>query len=64
MTNCTIMQCSNCGKTLKKGEKAYCERTNFAISGTNECAKCRFHVVNGTRTIQEYNKWLRKASKC
>ena len=49
------MKCSNCNRELKKGEREYCEKTL-----TSECAECVYHEINGTRTIQKYNNWLRK----
>jgi len=51
----TIMKCSNCNKELKRGEREYCEKTL-----TSECAECVYHELNGTRTIEKYNEWLRK----
>lgn len=50
----SVFNCSNCNKKLKKGERIYCDKNN----GT-ECAECRYHAINGTRTIKEYNKWCR-----
>jgi DNA-directed RNA polymerase subunit RPC12/RpoP len=51
----TIFVCSNCNNELKSGERKHCETTN-----TTECSECRFHLLNGTRSIQKYNEWLRK----
>jgi len=51
----TIFNCSNCNKELKQGERNYCEKTN-----SSECSECLFHELNNTRTIKNYNHWLRK----
>jgi hypothetical protein len=51
----TITNCSNCNKELKKGEKEYCEKAN-----TTECAECQYHEMNGTRSIEKFNTWLKK----
>ncbi len=51
----TIAKCSNCNKELQKGE-----REVAAASGVHECAECRFHTFNGTRTIKKFNAWLRR----
>ena len=50
----TVINCSNCNKPLKKGEKEHCEKNN-----DTECAECRYHAINGTRTIDAYNEWLK-----
>ena len=49
----TIINCKNCNKVLLPGEKEMAEKMGVA-----ECAECRYHKANGTRTIPEYNKWL------
>jgi ribosomal protein L37E len=51
MSNITFVVCSNCGKELGKGQR-----------DNSECAECSYHAANGTRTISEYNKWLKKQS--
>lgn len=58
MGNMTIVKCSNCGKYLYGGDKEYCEENNVT-----ECAECRFHAMNGTRTIDEYNAWLKRGTE-
>ena len=50
----TCINCSNCNKELKRGEKEIAEK-----QGHGECAECQFHEANGTRTIKQFNKWLR-----
>lgn len=50
--NVTYFKCSNCNKELKKGEQGY-----------SECSECRYHQDNNTRTIPEYNNWLRKGKE-
>jgi DNA-directed RNA polymerase subunit RPC12/RpoP len=52
------MQCSNCNKELKHGEREIAEKQNH-----RECAECQFHAMNGTRTIERYNEWLRKSAR-
>ena len=47
------MNCSNCNREMKAGEREYCRKTF-----TRECADCTFHAMNGTRTIAKYNAWL------
>lgn len=51
----TIFNCSNCNKVLSKGDRNYCDKTD-----ETECSECRFHMLNGTRTIKKYNEWLRR----
>ena len=51
----SIVKCKNCNRELKNGE-----REIAAKSGTSECAECSFHAMNGTRTIEKFNAWLRR----
>jgi DNA-directed RNA polymerase subunit RPC12/RpoP len=51
----TVINCSACNKKLKKGEKELCEKTN-----TTECAECSYREMNGTKTIEKFNTWLKK----
>lgn len=51
----TVTKCSNCNKELTRPDREACERIN-----STECSNCRWHELNGTRKIGEYNKWLRK----
>lgn len=50
----SVFVCSNCGKELSRNDRDYCSKHNVT-----ECTECRFHEINGTREISEYNKWLR-----
>jgi hypothetical protein len=54
----TVVNCSNCNRELKPGERNMCEKQNHS-----ECAECQFHAINGTRTIEKYNEWLRKSDR-
>ena len=54
MSNMTIFVCSNCNKPVKGGDKEFMEKHN-----NTECAECRFHAANGSRTIEGFNKWLK-----
>jgi hypothetical protein len=49
------MNCSNCNKELKTGEREFAEKNNVP-----KCAECLYHELNGTDTIEAYNAWLKK----
>ena len=51
----TLINCSNCGKQLKTGEKELAEKNNIT-----ECAECLYNLYNGIRQIEKYNEWLNK----
>ena len=53
----TVFICSNCSKELNKSEREYLSKNTLEPS---ECTECRFHRLNGTRTIEKYNEWLKK----
>ncbi len=50
----TVQVCSSCKKEMTKDDQRFC-----GMHDLTECTECRFHTANGTRTIENYNKWLR-----
>jgi hypothetical protein len=50
-----MTHCTNCGKPYKRGEHEWYNKH------LHECTECLFHANNGTRSIKDYNNWLRSS---